>query len=192
MLLSPARPAALVLRPAATADATVLDEFDAEAFGSLTSLLKGMTQSGKGGAMLTGLMQSCAAADQQHHEIRQPSPIRDREIVSRLVDEPLWRYDWARCEARARPAAQALAQARRRRPATASPRSPGTRTAISSCSTRAPGMGAVLHTANPRLVDEQIVYTINHAGSAVLLFERSFVELVAAPAPAARAMSATS
>jgi len=38
----------------------------------------------------------------------------------------------------------------------------------------APGMGAVLHTANPRLSDEQIVYTINHAGGRVLFFDRSF------------------
>lgn len=41
-----------------------------------------------------------------------------------------------------------------------------------------PGIGAVLHTANPRLSDDQLVYTINHAGSSVLFFERSFVDLV--------------
>ena len=42
-----------------------------------------------------------------------------------------------------------------------------------------PGIGAVLHTANPRLSDEQIVYTINHAGSQVLLFDSSFAACVA-------------
>ena len=31
-----------------------------------------------------------------------------REIISRLVDEPLHRYDWSGCEFRARKAAQAL------------------------------------------------------------------------------------
>jgi fatty-acyl-CoA synthase len=41
------------------------------------------------------------------------------------------------------------------------------------------GIGAVLHTANPRLFDEQIVYTINHAQSRVLLFERNLAPLVA-------------
>jgi acyl-CoA synthetase (AMP-forming)/AMP-acid ligase II len=46
-----------------------------------------------------------------------------------------------------------------------------------------PGIGAVLHTANPRLFDEQIVYTINHAESGVLLFDRSFAALVERMAP---------
>jgi acyl-CoA synthetase (AMP-forming)/AMP-acid ligase II len=46
-----------------------------------------------------------------------------------------------------------------------------------------PGLGAVLHTANPRLSDEQIVFTINHAASGVLLFDRNFAELVARLAP---------
>jgi 3-(methylthio)propionyl---CoA ligase len=30
------------------------------------------------------------------------------EIVSKLIDEPLWRYDWAGCERRSRQAAQML------------------------------------------------------------------------------------
>jgi 3-(methylthio)propionyl---CoA ligase len=41
-----------------------------------------------------------------------------------------------------------------------------------------PGMGAVLHTANPRLPDAQIAYTINHAGSCVLLYDRNMGEIV--------------
>jgi 3-(methylthio)propionyl---CoA ligase len=102
----------------------------------------------------------------------------DREIVSRLVDEPVHRYDWAQCEERARKGAQAL----QRLGVT-----DGDRITSLAWNTHrhlelfyaAPGIGAVLHTANPRLSDEQIIYTINHAGSSVLLFERSFVELVA-------------
>src|SRR3546814_16717564 len=43
----------------------------------------------------------------------------------------------------------------------------------------APGMGAVLHTANPRLSDEQIAFTIAHAGSRILFFEPNLAELVA-------------
>ncbi|MFD2136853.1 AMP-binding protein [Novosphingobium resinovorum] len=42
-----------------------------------------------------------------------------------------------------------------------------------------PGMGAVLHTANPRLPDEHLVYTINHAGSRVLLLDRNMAATVA-------------
>ena len=41
----------------------------------------------------------------------------------------------------------------------------------------------VLHTANPRLFDEQIIYTINHAESRVLLFEKNLLSLVERLAP---------
>lgn len=100
-----------------------------------------------------------------------------REIVSRLVDGPIHRYDWAGCESRARRAAQALQDLG----VTA-----GHRVTSLAWNTHrhlelfyaVPGIGAVLHTANPRLSEDQIVYTINHAGSTVLLFERSFAALV--------------
>ncbi|MBB3082521.1 fatty-acyl-CoA synthase [Geodermatophilus sabuli] len=36
------------------------------------------------------------------------------------------------------------------------------------------GMGAVLHTANPRLHEDQLVYTVNHARDSVLIVESSF------------------
>ncbi|WP_280276667.1 long-chain-fatty-acid--CoA ligase [Nocardia wallacei] len=36
------------------------------------------------------------------------------------------------------------------------------------------GMGAVLHTANPRLHEDQLVYTINHAHDTVLIVESAF------------------
>lgn len=100
-----------------------------------------------------------------------------REIVSRLVDEPMHRYDWAGCEYRARQAAQALM---------ALGVTAGDRVTSMAWNTHRhlelfyalPGIGAVLHTANPRLSEDQIVYTINHAGSTVLLFDRSFAALV--------------
>ncbi|WP_016745198.1 AMP-binding protein, partial [Rhizorhabdus wittichii] len=38
-------------------------------------------------------------------------------------------------------------------------------------------------TANPRLTDEQIAYTIDHAGSTMLFYERSFADLVERLAP---------
>lgn len=102
----------------------------------------------------------------------------DREIVSRLVDEPLWRYDYAGLRRRAAQCArmlQALGVA------------PGDRVTSLAWNTHrhlelfyaAPGAGAVLHTANPRFSEQQLVYTINHAGSRVLLFDRSFIDLVA-------------
>lgn len=102
----------------------------------------------------------------------------DREIVSRLVDEPLWRYDYVGLRRRAAQCArmlQVLGVA------------PGDRVTSLAWNTHrhlelfyaAPGAGAVLHTANPRFSEQQLVYTINHAGSRVLLFDRSLIDLVA-------------
>jgi 3-(methylthio)propionyl---CoA ligase len=100
-----------------------------------------------------------------------------REIVSRNVNEPLWRYDYRRCLARIARAAQMFEEL-----GIAS----GDRvTSLAWNNHRhfelffaVPGIGAVLHTANPRLPDEHLIYTINHAGSAVLLFDRNMAEIV--------------
>ena len=101
----------------------------------------------------------------------------EREIVSKLIDEPLWRYDWAGCERRSRQAAQMLGFL-----------GVGSGDRVSSLAWNThrhlelfyavPGIGAVLHTANPRLSDEQIAFTINHAGSRVLFFETNLADLV--------------
>jgi acyl-CoA synthetase (AMP-forming)/AMP-acid ligase II len=101
----------------------------------------------------------------------------DREIVSRLVDEPMWRHDWAGCERRAGRLALALERLGI---------GAGDRVTSLAWNTHrhlelfygVPGMGAVLHTANPRLGDDQIAFTINHAGSRVLFFERNFLDMV--------------
>ncbi|EMD82612.1 long-chain-fatty-acid--CoA ligase [Pacificimonas flava] len=45
------------------------------------------------------------------------------------------------------------------------------------------GMGAVAHTVNPRLFEDQIVYILNHAGDRVLFFDLTFASLVEAIAP---------
>lgn len=46
------------------------------------------------------------------------------------------------------------------------------------------GMGAVVHTLNPRLFPEQLVYIINHAKDTTLFFDSTFAPLVKAIAPA--------
>ena len=105
-----------------------------------------------------------------------------REIVSRLVDEPLHRYTYADSLRRAAQAANALKRLGVKQ---------GDRVTSLAWNTHrhfelfyaVPGVGAVLHTANPRLFDEQIVYTINHAESAVLLFDRNFLPVVERIAP---------
>jgi 3-(methylthio)propionyl---CoA ligase len=40
------------------------------------------------------------------------------------------------------------------------------------------GVGAVLHTVNPRLFDDQLVYIMNHAADRVLLFDRAFLPII--------------
>src|SRR3546814_6930304 len=46
-----------------------------------------------------------------------------------------------------------------------------------------PGIGSVLHTANPRLSDEQLSFTINHAGSTILFFDSNQLPVIARLAP---------
>ncbi|MEO0499936.1 MAG: long-chain-fatty-acid--CoA ligase, partial [Pseudomonadota bacterium] len=45
------------------------------------------------------------------------------------------------------------------------------------------GMGAVAHTVNPRLFEDQIVYILNHAADRVLFLDLDFVDLVERIAP---------
>jgi 3-(methylthio)propionyl---CoA ligase len=102
---------------------------------------------------------------------------RDREIVSRLIDEPNWRYDYARFADRVEQAANALLRLGVQ---------PGDRVTSLAWNTHrhlelfyaVTGIGAVLHTANPRLHDAQIAFTVNHAGSSVLLFDRNLSAVV--------------
>jgi fatty-acyl-CoA synthase len=46
-----------------------------------------------------------------------------------------------------------------------------------------PGLGAVLHTVNPRFGDDQIVYILNHAGGRLLAFDADLLPLVERIAP---------
>jgi fatty-acyl-CoA synthase len=105
-----------------------------------------------------------------------------REIVSRQAPGAIFRYDYAGLARRSAQAAQALADLGIR---------PGDRISSLAWNTHrhlelffaAPGMGAVLHTANPRLFDDQIAYTINHAAGRILLFEKNLLDLVERLAP---------
>ena len=45
------------------------------------------------------------------------------------------------------------------------------------------GSGAVIHTINPRLFADQIVYIANHAEDRCLFFDATFAPLVEKPAP---------
>lgn len=100
-----------------------------------------------------------------------------REIVSRNVDEPIHRYDYAQCYARVGRAANLLKSLGI---------VAGDRVSSLAWNTHrhfelffaVPGIGGVLHTANPRLPDSHLIFTINHAGSRVLLFDRNMAAIV--------------
>jgi fatty-acyl-CoA synthase len=101
----------------------------------------------------------------------------EREIVSRWADGSVTRSTWGEIGADARRFASAL---------TGLGMTKGDRIAtlamnhghhlVSWYGTA--GMGGVLHTVNPRLFDEQLVYIINHAEDRVLLFDAAFLPIV--------------
>jgi fatty-acyl-CoA synthase len=102
-----------------------------------------------------------------------------REVVSRLGDGSIHRTDYASIERRARGLAQKLESMGIR---------PGDRVATLAwngfrhleCFFGVSGMGAVLHTVNPRLFREQIAYIIRHAEDRVLLFDAELLPIVEA------------
>jgi 3-(methylthio)propionyl---CoA ligase len=107
------------------------------------------------------------------------------EIVSRLVDEPIARSNYASELKRAERCAKALLNLGVKS---------GDRVATLAWNTHrhfelfyaVPGLGAVLNTVNPRLFDEQIAFILNHAEPSVLLFDKTFLPLVERLAPQMR------
>jgi 3-(methylthio)propionyl---CoA ligase len=101
----------------------------------------------------------------------------DTEIVSRTLEGPIHRYTYADAERRARRAAKALLRLGIE---------PGDRVATMAWNTYRhfelyhgiSGIGAVCHTINPVLSDEQLVYIFNHAEDRLLFLETSFVPLI--------------
>jgi acyl-CoA synthetase (AMP-forming)/AMP-acid ligase II len=101
----------------------------------------------------------------------------DTEIVSRSVEGPIHRYTYADAERGARRLASALVRLGIK---------PGDRIATLAWNTwrhfelyyGISGIGAVCHTINPRLFDDQIVYIVNHAQDRILFVDTTFVPLV--------------
>ena len=103
----------------------------------------------------------------------------DAEIVSRETHGPLLRYTYGACARRARQLANAL-QALGLEPGQAvgtiawnNHRHMETYYGVS-------GSGLVLHTCNPRLHPQQLIYVINHAEDRVVMFDATFAPLVKA------------
>jgi fatty-acyl-CoA synthase len=108
------------------------------------------------------------------HAEREHGP---REIVSRWADGSETRTDYARVARDARKLAQALERlgiSRGDRVATLAMNH--SRHLVAWYGTI--GMGGIIHTVNPRLFEEQLVYIFNHAEDRVLFYDRLFGPLV--------------
>ncbi len=100
----------------------------------------------------------------------------DTEVVSRLADG-IHRSSWRTIHTRAKQLAKALL---------ALGVQPGDRVATLAWNSHrhlelyyaVSGIGAVLHTVNPRLFPEQLSYIVNHAEDSVLLLDAMFLPLV--------------
>ena len=113
----------------------------------------------------------------------------DVEVVSRETHGPLHRYSYADCAARSRKLANALR---------ALGLLPGSVVGSIAWNNHrhleayyaVSGSGMVMHTCNPRLHPQQLIYIINHAQDSVMLFDATFAPLVkgiAAQCPSVKA-----
>ncbi|MGB5325190.1 MAG: long-chain-fatty-acid--CoA ligase [Pseudomonadales bacterium] len=110
-----------------------------------------------------------------HAETAHPA----REIYSREADGSEHRYTWAECAARARQLANALLDAGVK---------PGDRVATIAWNTyrhieiyyAVSGIGAIVHTINPRLDPKQVAWMIEHAEDQHVLFDTTFAPIVGA------------
>ncbi len=101
----------------------------------------------------------------------------DRELVSYWADGSLTRSSWGEVGIEARKFAQALQKIGMKK---------GDRIATLAMNHvhhltswyGVAGIGGVLHTVNPRLFEEQLVYIFNHAEDRVLLFDKMFTPIV--------------
>jgi len=101
------------------------------------------------------------------------------EIVTRTVEGPIHRYTWTSAARRARQIAEALQELKVH---------DGDAVATVAWNTHrhlelyygVSGMGAVVHTVNPRLHPSQVAYVLNHAQDRVLFVDLTFLPLVEA------------
>ncbi len=106
----------------------------------------------------------------------------DREIVTQTVEGPLHRCNYSDLQRRSKQAANALI---------AMGAQTGDRIATLAWNTyrhmelyyAVSGIGAVLHTINPRLFPEQIEYIANHAEDKFIFFDLTFLPLLEKVAP---------
>jgi fatty-acyl-CoA synthase len=130
----------------------------------------------RGGVTMLGLMQDWPLLI---HRIIDHAAIQHgtRAVVTRSVEGPIRRTDYARVRQRALKAAQRLSQGGIGR---------GDRIATLAWNTDRhlelwygiTGIGAVYHTVNPRLFEDQIAYIVTHAEDRMMFLDLTFVPLV--------------
>ena len=106
----------------------------------------------------------------------------DTEIVSRMIEGGIHRYTYANAALRARKTAQAIKRLGIKK---------GERVGTLAWNGYRhfelyygiSGIGAVMHTINPRLIADQVSWIANHAEDQVLFFDISFAPIVEAVAP---------
>jgi fatty-acyl-CoA synthase len=104
------------------------------------------------------------------------------EIVARTIEGELFRYDYATAHVRTRQLANALGRLGMK---------PGDRVGSLAWNTHrhfemfygVSGTGAVLHTINPRLFADQLVYIVNHAEDRLLFVDAATLPVAEAIAP---------
>jgi len=106
----------------------------------------------------------------------------DTEIVSRTIEGPIHRYTYRDAHTRARRLANALGRLGV---------VPGERVATLAWNGyrhfelyyAVSGVGAIIHTINPRLFHDQLTHIVNHAGDRLVFFDLTFLPLVEKLAP---------
>jgi len=100
------------------------------------------------------------------------------EIVSRETHGPVFRYTYAQCAARAKKLANALADFGLTSGSVAGTLAWNNHRHV-EIYYAVSGSGLIVHTCNPRLHLEQLIYIVNHAEDEVLFFDTTFAPLVA-------------
>ena len=106
----------------------------------------------------------------------------DVEVVSRETHGPLFRYTYAQCAARSRRLASALASLGLKQGDAVGSIAWNNHRHLEAYFAVS-GSGMVMHTCNPRLQAQQLIYIINHAEDAAMLFDSTFAPLIKGIAP---------
>ncbi|MDP9009480.1 MAG: long-chain-fatty-acid--CoA ligase [Pseudomonadota bacterium] len=101
----------------------------------------------------------------------------ETEIVSRETHGPVFRYTYADCAARAKKLANALADFGLAPGAVAGTLAWNNHRHV-EIYYAVSGSGLIVHTCNPRLHLDQLIYIVNHAEDEVLFFDTSFAPLI--------------